>query len=172
MEHAFGISVMQQGNRLANYRKNSSYDKFKPARFNLILMTKEGEFVKARFGSKFMFSLDNKDLVLPAGDYVLMIDPIWDESVENESAYHDILLDIYGPESTTIMPVDDAYGMKVLANALKHAAMTKAPDSARKMYLANEADYKDCFRVSAVDAIDCWYGFIYTANNSPYRLRE
>ena len=50
--------------------------------------------------------------------------------------------------------------------------MTKAPDSAKKQYLANEADYRDCIRVSAVDAIDCWYGFIYTKNASPFRLRE
>ena len=43
-------------------------------------MTKDGEFVKARFGSRFMFSLENKDVVLPPSDYVLMVDPIWDES--------------------------------------------------------------------------------------------
>ena len=78
-------------------------------------MTKEGEFVKARFGSRFTFSLENKDLVLPPGDYVLMVDPIWDESADNDSAYRDVLVDIYGPESTTIMPVADAYGMEVLA---------------------------------------------------------
>ena len=78
MQQAFGISVLQQGNRLGNYRKASEHEKFKPTRFNMILMTKEGEFVKARFGSRFMFSLENKDLVLSPGEYILMIDPVWD----------------------------------------------------------------------------------------------
>ena len=132
MNDAFGISVLQQGDRLGNYRKTSEYEKFKPSSFNLILMTKEGMFVKARFGSRFMFSLENKNLVLPPGEYVLMVDPIWNESADNNSAYRDVLVDIYGPESTKIMPVDDSYGMKVLAEALKHAAMTKTPDSAKK----------------------------------------
>ena len=70
------------------------------------------------------------------------------------------------------MPVDDAYGMKVLTQALKHAAMIKTGDEDKKNYLSEKEDYKECIRVTAIDAIDCWYGFIYTANNSPYRLRE
>ena len=68
-------------------------------------MTKEGKFLKATFGSRFMFSLENKDLVLPAGDYVIMIDPIWDISAKNDKAYRDVLIDIYGPESTALTPL-------------------------------------------------------------------
>lgn len=34
-------------------------------------------------------------------------------------------------------------------------------------------DYgKDVIRVSDVESLDCWYGYIYTQNNSPYRLQE
>ena len=68
-------------------------------------MTKEGKFVKEKFGSAFMFSLENKDLVLPAGEYVVMFDPIWNRSAKNEKAYRDVLIDIYGPESTVLMPL-------------------------------------------------------------------
>ena len=162
MESVFGISVLQQGNRLGNYRKTVDSEKFKPTQFNIVLMTKGGKFVKARFGSRFMFSLENTDLVLPPGAYVMMIDPIWDPTANNDGAYRDVLVDIYGPESPPIMPVDESYGKKLLAKALKHAAMTKTPDSAKKKYLADKTDYKDCIRVQEIDAIDCWYGFIYT----------
>ena len=38
---AFGISVMQQGERLANYRKEDEKKKFKPSKFNIILMNQK-----------------------------------------------------------------------------------------------------------------------------------
>ena len=47
-------------------------------------MKKNGEYVKGRFGSRFMFSLENKDLMLSPGEYIIMIDPIWDKSAEND----------------------------------------------------------------------------------------
>ena len=28
------------------------------------------------------------------------------------------------------------------------------------------------YRITDVECLDCWYGFIYTANNSPYKLKE
>ena len=49
-----------------------------------------------------MFTLENKDLVLPPGEYVFMVDPIWNKSARLSSSYKDILIDIYGPESTFI----------------------------------------------------------------------
>ena len=58
-------------------------------------MTKDAEFVKARFGSRFMFSIENKDLILSPGEYILMVDPIWDKSSEFNPAYKDVLIDIY-----------------------------------------------------------------------------
>lgn len=58
-KYAFAISVLQQGDRLMNYRLKDAKQKFDPANFNLILMTAAGEFVNARFGNRFMFSLLN-----------------------------------------------------------------------------------------------------------------
>ena len=92
-------------------------------------MKSDGKFMKARFGSRFMFSLENKDLMLPAGDYVIMIDPIWDITAKNDKAYRDVLIDIYGPEETVLKPQEDSYGKSILVQALKHAARTKSPDS-------------------------------------------
>jgi hypothetical protein len=63
--------------------------------------------------------------------------------------------------------------MKILAKALKNAAQTKIPEEARDHYLEENADYGDTvYRVTDVEALDCWYGFIYTKNQSPYRLKE
>ena len=48
-----------------------------------------------------MLSLENKDIAqIPAGDYIIMIDPIWDESVYNDKAYREIMIDIFCPLST------------------------------------------------------------------------
>ena len=50
------------------------------------MMTSGGEFIKGKFGSKFKLSLStvNNDLVLPPGDYVIMVDPLWNETIEND----------------------------------------------------------------------------------------
>ena len=54
--------------------------------------------------------------------------------------------------------------MKVLAKALKWAALEITSEDQREAYLAdNNQDYGDrVFRVTDVESIDCWYGYIYT----------
>ena len=42
-----------------------------------MLMKDSGTFVKAKFGCSFMQSLLNDEFTLDAGNYCLMIDPIW-----------------------------------------------------------------------------------------------
>jgi hypothetical protein len=51
--------VLQQGERLKNYRQKDPKKLFKESPFNIILMTDRGEFISARFGSRFNFSLLN-----------------------------------------------------------------------------------------------------------------
>ena len=51
--------------------------------------------------------------------------------------------------------------------------MTRSPESERQTYLAEDEDYgTDVFRLTDVESLDCWYGYIYTKNDSPYRLKE
>ena len=46
-----------------------------------------------------MQSLLNDDLTLAAGDYTLMVDPVWNDCVNNDPfEYKKVLIDIYGPE--------------------------------------------------------------------------
>jgi len=47
-------------------------------------MTASGKFISARFGKSFMFSLMNHKLSLEAGKYIIMIDPVWNSTVEND----------------------------------------------------------------------------------------
>lgn len=46
MQDVFGISVMQQGNRIGNYRKIKNEEIFKPSQFNILLMSTKGEIIK------------------------------------------------------------------------------------------------------------------------------
>ena len=49
--------------------------------------------------------------------------------------------------------------------------MTLSPEESRQTYLEDNEDYgTDVIRVSDVESLDCWYGYIYTRNNSAYRL--
>lgn len=138
-----------------------------------MLMTEKGEFITANFGSRFSFSCLNEKINLNAGKYIIMIDPLWNDTVDNDDMYREVLIDIYGPEGVNLDPVEDARGMQYLANALKHAAKNRAPVDSRQTYLEENEDYgTDVIRISDVECLDCWYGFIYTQNNSKYALRE
>jgi len=56
---------------------------------------------------------------------------------------------------------------------LKDAARTLSKEEKRTTYLEENEDYgTDVIRVSDLEALNCWYGYIYTENNSPYELNE
>lgn len=130
-------------------------------------MTDKGEFVKGRFGSRFNFSLLNTKIILKPGKYVFMIDPVWNETADNNNSYRDVLVDVYAPESVNLSQVSDEQGIQVLVKALKHAAMNVSPVESHQTYLDENPDYgESVIRVSDVETLDCWYGFIYTKNNS------
>ena len=71
-------------------------------------MKANGEFVEAAFGSDFMFSLTMEKVVLTPGEYVFMIDPIWNSSAQLDGRYRDVLIDIYAPDVIdSISPIED-----------------------------------------------------------------
>ena len=74
-------------------------------------MTASGEFINARFGSRFMFSLLNQKITLKPGKYIFMIDPVWNGTTDNDDLYREVLVDIYAPEAVDLTQVEDATGM-------------------------------------------------------------
>lgn len=106
---------MQQGDRLMNYRQKDPKKIYEATSFNIVLMTERGEFIHGRFGSGFTFSLLTEKQVLLPGKYIVMIDPMWNDSSENSALYREVLIDIYAPEAVTIDAVDDSRGMEYLA---------------------------------------------------------
>ena len=83
-ERAFAISVLQQGDRLKNYRQKDPSKLYEPSNFNIVLMTDKGEFIHARYGNGFTFSLLTEKIVLKPGKYIVMVDPHWNETAEND----------------------------------------------------------------------------------------
>ena len=161
--HAFAISVLQQGERLKNYRKKNQRDMFQASNFNIILMKETGEFIGARFGNRFTFSLLNQNVTLTPGKYIFMIDPLWNETANNDDMYRELLIDIYSPTPVVIDQVEDALGMQYLSKAFKFAAKNIAPEDSHQYYLEDNEDYgNDVMRISDVECLNCWYGFIYT----------
>ena len=63
--------------------------------------------------------------------------------------------------------------MKCLSKALKHAALTVSPQTARETYLQDDPNYgSDVLRIQDIESLPCWYGFVYTQNNSQHTLSE
>ena len=50
--------------------------------------------MKGRFGSDFNLSLTNDDITLMPGNYMVMIDPLWNDSANLSGKYKEILVDI------------------------------------------------------------------------------
>ena len=55
---------------------------------------------------------------------------------------------------------------------MKDVAKKVKPEK-RKYHLQEHEGYgQNVFRITDMDATECWYGFIFTSNNSKYRLKE
>ena len=93
------------------------------------MITDKGQFIKGKFGSDFKFSLStvNNDLFLPAGGYIVMIDPVWNETAANDANFKQVMLDIYSKQHLEITPLPDAYGFDKLTRAVKNAAVSRTP---------------------------------------------
>ena len=110
----FGISVTQQGNRLLKYRDEQ--DKFKPSVFSIILMTDNGKLIKATDDDDFNMNMNSADMytTLAAGNYIVAVDPIWNETASKDEAYKDIVFDIYSPEQISISAIEVEAGFRTL----------------------------------------------------------
>ena len=115
----FAISVSQQGDRLGTYRLKDEARKFESSSFNIILGKADGTFVKYDVGKDFLLSLKLEETQLAAGDYILMIDPIWNSKASQDKLYKDIHIDIYGTHVVDLEPVDDHTGMEALSCMFK-----------------------------------------------------
>jgi len=116
--------------------------------------------------------LHNKDVVLTPGEYIVMIDPIWNSVASTDKLYKDVLVGIYSKDLIEIEPVDDNTGMKALALMLKNFAYNMKAD-AREYYLKDSnPEYAKVFRICDVESTGCWYGFFYTRNDSAFTLCE
>ena len=58
--------------------------------------------MNSRFGNRFMFSLLNQKITLQPGKYVFMIDPIWNQTVENDAQYKEVMIDVYAPDFVSL----------------------------------------------------------------------
>lgn len=73
-------------------------------------MSEQGELISARFGNRFTFSLLNSKIALKPGKYIIMIDPLWNATAENNDMYREVLIDIYAPLQVELNQVEDVKG--------------------------------------------------------------
>jgi hypothetical protein len=141
--------------------------------FSIVLGKSDGAWVKADAGSDFLFYLDNENVTLNPGEYIVMIDPIWNECANKHAEFKNVHLDIYSTQQVEIEPIDDYTGITCLASMLKNYAKTLAPAESKQFYLRDsKPEYADTYRILDVDSTGCWYGYFYTNNGSQYPLKE
>ena len=87
---------MQQGNRLAaQHDKDDPKKVFKPSEFSMVLYSKFGKLLATKFDEDFTYGSLNDDYSLDVGGYVILVDPRWDRTVENDHRYRNILLSVF-----------------------------------------------------------------------------
>ena len=113
------------------------------------------------------------DEVLHPGEYVILVGPFWNDTVENDPQYKELLIDIYSKYKLNIEPVKDFFGMSLLERTLKLAAIEQTPVESKRKYISHMDGYERVFRVVfPYNAFESSYGIVYTKNNSRYPLRE
>lgn len=101
-----------------------------------------------------------------------MIDPHWNATCTNDHRYKDIILDIYCPQAVNIEHVEDLEGLAHLAKTLKHHAKQNTQVDS-EAYLEGNPDYGlDVTRTQDIENLNCWFGYIYTKNESKHVLSE
>lgn len=139
----------------------------------MLLCKSDGTFIKADAGHDFMFSIDNNLAnALTPGEYMLMVDPIWNECARRDKAFQDVTIDIYCNDEVQIEPIDDRTGMETLVKAFKSIALQTCPKESREFYCTDKPDYAKVYRILDLDSTNIWYGYWFTMNDSPYRLKE
>jgi hypothetical protein len=101
---------------------------FKPAHFNLILMREDGTYVDSNFGKDHLFSLFVRpDVELGTGNYILMVDPVWNESADLDPKHRVVQIGVHCHERVKLDYIDFFKGISHLADTLKHFAVNRSP---------------------------------------------
>jgi hypothetical protein len=87
---------LQQGNRLAaQHDKDDPKKVFKPSEFSMVLYSKFGKLLATKFDEDFTYGSLNDDYSLDVGDYVILVDPKWHGTVDNDIRYRHIFLSVF-----------------------------------------------------------------------------
>ena len=134
-EQSFSVSVCQQGDRLGKCRPTTRSDRFEPTTYSIVLLSSEGELIDAGFDNRcqFFYSLQTKRPILDKGNYIIIIDAIWNKSAHFDPQYKHTLVDLYGPQIYNLQEIQEDEAMKALEKALK-AAAKKLPPTKRTFY--------------------------------------
>ena len=157
----------QQGNRLKKHREGE----FKLSNISVALFSESGDYISSSFGADYFQALHVTDGSLASGKYFVLVDPLWDEETAKESK--NCLIDIYTPKDkvANFKIADMSTGLFLFQKALGTLAPTL--EKSKSFYLKDKADYgESVYRITSLKALDCWYGFIYTQNNSEHTLTE
>jgi hypothetical protein len=130
-----------------------------------MLMTKQGKFIKGSQGGndRFLFSLTMLEGILEAGEYTIMVDPQFNDSVNYDLEYKKIMVDVYSTCAVNLTPVQFDIGLESLQKTLVGIAETKAD----RMYPAQNTDYgQSVWTAKNLFSSGCWMGFYYVKNES------
>lgn len=171
------MTVCQQGDRLGHCRPQSRDDRYVPSPFSLLMIDLDSgniiESSRENTRQNFFHTLLINKPIMDKGNYLLVIDVCWDESVHLDPGYDDILVRAYSIEPVILNKIDENEGRDYLREALKLEGKHTKNKQHRQYYRESDAEYgQQVYRVSDPSTNVGYYSFVYRANNSRYGSTE
>jgi hypothetical protein len=100
--------------------------------------------------------------MLPAGDYILWLQPNWQGSVDHPD-FLKVLVDVYSTREIELQRTSESEGIDSLVNTCRGLALGMNKDYYWK---SGGGDYAKLWRTASLNAFNSWLGFVYFANDS------
>jgi hypothetical protein len=88
-------------------------------------MTERGEYVQGAWGGHFQYfySLVDHKGTIPSGNYIILVDPSWNNSASQHPDYKKVLIDIYCPEQVMINTIPNDRGVPLVEQIMRTFAL-------------------------------------------------
>jgi len=113
-----------------------------------MLMTERGEYVQGAWGGHFqyLYSLVDHKGTIPAGNYIILVDPSWNDSARQHPDYKKVLIDIYCPEQVMINTIPNDKGVPLVEKIMKTFALDRSKTK-KDNYMAGNQGLENLWRV-------------------------
>lgn len=105
--------------------------------------------------------------MMPAGKYLIMVSPIWNQYADESPEYKKVFLQVMCDKTVLLKHLTAEDGQVVFTESLKKHAQDQPADTRRGVPMIKEA-----YKLINLEAGELWFGYIYCNNTSRRAFKE